>query len=149
MTPEDQLRDFLQPYSEEIQQLLIDVRAKLKARLPDACEIIWDATNVVGCEFSWSEKGRNGFIHLPAYAKHVNLGFNQGAILTDPDGLLKGTGTKIRHITLKSIADFDDSRVQNLIDQAVALSGKPVDPIPPSITVRVMNGPKRRPKPSQ
>lgn len=148
MTPEEQLKDFLQSYPQEIQQLLLDVRARLKARLPDACEIIWDATNVVGCEFGWSEKGRGGFIHLPAYAKHVNLGFNQGASLKDPHGLLKGTGAKIRHVTLKSLADFDDPRVQDLLEEAISLSARPDSPIPPTVTVRVMQGPKRRPRPS-
>jgi len=148
MTPEDQLLDFLKPYSADVQNLLLTVRARLRARIPDACEIIWDATNVVGCEFGWSEKGRSGFLHLPAYAKHVNLGFNQGASLSDPHGLLKGTGAKIRHITLKSLSDFEDPRVQDLIDQAIEISGKPMQPMPPTITVKVMNGPKRRPKPS-
>lgn len=147
MTPEDQLRSFLQPYPVYIQELLLAVRSRLKERLPDACEIIWDATQVVGSEFSWSEKGRSGFIHLPAYAKHVNLGFSWGASLPDPHGLLKGSGSRVRHITLKSLEDYDDPRVQVLIDEAVAQSGRPDQPIPPSVTVKVMKGPKRRPKP--
>lgn len=148
MTPEEQLKSFLQPYPLPIQELLLAVRDRMRARLPDCCEIIWDATQVVGSEFSWSEKGRSGFIHLPAYAKHVNLGFSYGASLDDPHGLLKGSGSRVRHVTLKSLSDFEDLRVQALIDQAVEQSGKPLQPIPPTITVKVMKGPKKRPKPA-
>ncbi len=146
MTPEEQLAEFLQPYSPQVQELYHALRAKLRTKLPDACEVLWNATNVVGSEFTWTGKGKDGFIHLPIYTKHVNLGFNQGAELQDPHKLLKGSGAKIRHIQIKSEAEFDDPRVQDLIDQAINISPKPVKAVEPTITIREMEGPKRRPK---
>jgi len=36
----------------------------------------------------------------------VNLGFNDGAALADPKGILEGTGNRIRHLTIKTPADL-------------------------------------------
>jgi hypothetical protein len=48
----------------------------------------------------------DAFIHIVAYEKHVNLGFNQGSTLPDPHRLIAGTGKKIRHIRIASNEDL-------------------------------------------
>lgn len=50
----------------------------------------------------------------------MNLGFDRGTELDDPDELLKGTGKLIRHIRLTTIADVKQKFVIRLIEQAVA-----------------------------
>lgn len=64
----------------------------------------------------------NGFVHIPIYANHLNLGFNFGAHLPDPHNLLTGTGKSIRHIPVTSISDIDKQEVKELIHQAVQYS---------------------------
>ena len=38
-------------------------------------------------------------------SKWVNLGFYQGVGLADPEGLLEGTGAKMRHVKIRSLDD--------------------------------------------
>jgi len=38
---------------------------------------------------------------------HVNLGFNRGAMLADPDGALAGSGKMIRHIAIHNQDDLN------------------------------------------
>jgi hypothetical protein len=49
---------------------------------------------------------------------HVNLGFNYGAELPDPDGLLEGTGKLFRHIKIRSIKDLERPGVRKLLEKA-------------------------------
>jgi hypothetical protein len=46
-------------------------------------------------------------VHIASYAKWVNLGFNEGASLDDPLGILVGTGAHIRHVRFSAIRDLD------------------------------------------
>lgn len=56
----------------------------------------------------------------------MNLGFNKGTLLNDPDNLLTGTGNLIRHIDIKSPEDYRNSKVTTLIQEAIdfAISDK-------------------------
>ena len=69
--------------------------------------------------FSHSEKLGDGFAHIAIYKAHLNLGFDQGAFLDDPGGLLKGTGKQIRHIRVDSWETFPTTSVVELLSQAV------------------------------
>lgn len=50
---------------------------------------------------------------------HVVLGFQQGAHLDDPRGLLEGTGKDMRHIKIRTAEDIDKPAFQALIEEAV------------------------------
>jgi hypothetical protein len=41
-----------------------------------------------------------------------------GADLSDPDGLLEGTGKKLRHIKLRSLEDLQQPAVRTLLEAA-------------------------------
>ena len=60
--------------------------------------------------------------YLHTTKSHVNLGFEQGARMTDPQGLLQGTGKSMRHIKFTSADDVDVTAVQAMIREAVDLS---------------------------
>ena len=40
--------------------------------------------------------------YLADHSKYVHLGFYDGASLPDPDGIVEGTGKRLRHIKVKS-----------------------------------------------
>ncbi len=86
---------------------------------PDAVEVVRlgdkAATYGVG-----PKKMSEGYTYILPYKSWVNLGFYQGANLPDPDGLLEGTGKKLRHIKIRSLADADDPKLQPLIEAALA-----------------------------
>lgn len=137
--------EFLEPYPVATQALARALRQRLVGVLPPCIETVWDATNAVGVAYGFTEKNADHFVHLPAYTKYVNIGFTLGAFLDDPQGRLKGSGAKIRHIRLDRVEDLDEY-VEGLIHQAVASARRGPEPVEPRSIIRVMEGPKRRPK---
>jgi len=138
--------EFLSPYPEATQQLARDLRRRLVELLPPCIETVWDATNAVGVAYGFTELNRDHFIHLPAYTKYVNIGFSHGASLDDPEGRLQGSGARIRHIRLNHAEDLDDPYLHGLVEQAVRMAKHPGGEIEPRTVIRVMEGPKRRPR---
>ena len=63
---------------------------------------------------------RGGGELAAVYAKHVNLGFNQGATLDDPKGVLQGTGKAVRHITIKTASDLEQPELRACLRRARA-----------------------------
>lgn len=137
--------EFLAPYPEATQALARELRSRLVALLPPCIETVWDATNAVGVAYGFTERNPDHFLHLPAYTRYVNIGFAQGTSLEDPEGRLKGTGARIRHVRLDSVEDFD-AYVHGLVAQAVAGAVRGDASPEPRTIVRVMDEPKRRPK---
>src|SRR5216684_3206905 len=54
---------------------------------------------------------------------HVTFGLHFGASLKDPEGLLEGTGKKIRHVKLSKVEDLEQKGLRQLV-QAARLKGK-------------------------
>ncbi|MFW5748788.1 MAG: DUF1801 domain-containing protein [Chloroflexota bacterium] len=48
-----------------------------------------------------------GMVYVTPLKASVNLGFLDGVDLPDPDGLLKGTGKRLRHIKFKNSEQVD------------------------------------------
>ena len=142
-----ELIGFLAAFPPGITPLHLAVRAFVLARAPGANELVYDAYNAVSCAYTYSERLKEGFCHVAAYAKHVNLGFDRGAELDDPDGLLKGRGASIRHFTVRTAEDLDRPGLEALLDAAVAQGLAAVDAPPeqPRSIVKATSGAKRRP----
>ena len=64
------------------------------------------------------KKMSEGHTYLMPQKDYVNLGFYYGALLPDPEGLLEGTGAKMRHTKLRTLADVKKCRA--LVEAAVA-----------------------------
>jgi hypothetical protein len=58
------------------------------------------------------------FAYVNAFKAHVNVGFFHGAGLTDPAGLLQGTGKYMRHVKVKPGLALDGSSLEGLITAA-------------------------------
>jgi hypothetical protein len=58
------------------------------------------------------------FAYVNAFKAHVNVGFFRGAELTDPVGLLEGTGKYMRHVKLRPDRAIDAMALINLIESA-------------------------------
>lgn len=140
--------EFLAPYPPETQSLARALRKRLVELLPPCIETVWDATNAVGVAYGFTELNRDHFIHLPVYTKYVNLGFSHGASLADPEGRLVGSGARIRHVKLVRAEDLDDPYLRDLVRQAWETAVRPHEHVEPRTCIRVMDGPKRRPRPS-
>ena len=58
------------------------------------------------------------FCYLAVQRDHVNLGFNFGAELPDPEGLLAGPGKLLRHVKITSDKDLARPALRRLLEIA-------------------------------
>jgi hypothetical protein len=153
--PPPALIKFLKPYDPEIQDLALKLRALVLEEMAPCYENIYDAYSAVAIGFGTSDRLRDGVFHIAVYSQHVNLGFNDGATLDDPKGILEGAGNRIRHITIKKPEDIKRPEIRAYIRRArkKALSdarklGEPTSPKLAGVvsTVKAIYPKKRRPK---
>jgi len=109
----------------------------------------------VAIGYGTSDRLRDGIFHIAVYSKHVNLGFNDGASLADPQGILLGAGNQIRHLTIKTPDDLARPEIRAYLKRArkFALAeakklGEPPPQKPKGVvsTVKAIYPKKRRPK---
>jgi hypothetical protein len=60
------------------------------------------------------------FCYVVGYAKHVNLGFCDGAGLSDPEKLLEGSGKNMRHIKIRPGAKMPGKSLSRMVREAAA-----------------------------
>lgn len=145
--PDPAYVDFLSALDPAVRDLALAARAAVLVAAPDAGELAYDAYNAVALAFTFSGRLKEAFAHVAAYAGHVNLGFNQGAALPDPDRRLRGAGKAIRHVRLLVERDLADASVQALICVAAAGAVRPVGAGEAGVAVRRTSGVRRRPTP--
>lgn len=124
MTTNPLLIKFIEPYDEQIQSLVLELRNFVTDLVPLANELIYDNYNAVSMAYSKSEKLKDAFCHIAVYSGHVNFGFNRGAELTKTEVKLNGNGKLIRHIPVKDIKSFPKQEITRMIWEAVEISEK-------------------------
>jgi hypothetical protein len=80
-------------------------------------EVVWNHQRTVGFG-TGPKKMSEHFCYLALHRAHVNLGFNYGAELPDPNGLLGGPGARVRAMRLTSTEQLADPAVRVLIEAA-------------------------------
>lgn len=106
--------------------LFSDLRQYILELYPAGNELLYH-THALTAVFSISDKLSDAFCMLPIYSNHLNLGFNKGTLLKDPDNLLTGTGNLIRHIDVKRTSDYRNPRVKSLIQEAIDFAIRDMD----------------------
>lgn len=112
--------------AKEVIALFSDLRAYILELYPDSNELVYH-THALTAVFSISDKLQDAFCMLPIYTNHLNLGFNKGTLLKDPNKLLTGTGTLIRHIDITRTNDYRNPTVKALIKEAIHFAIKDMD----------------------
>ena len=116
--PPPALKKFLKPYEPSVRDLALQLRALLLGEMAPCYENIYDAYSAVAIGYGTSERMSDGIFHIAVYSKHVNLGFNDGASLDDPKGILLGSGNRIRHISIKTPDDLKRPELRSYIRRA-------------------------------
>jgi hypothetical protein len=111
---------------QEIIDLFTDLREYILALYPDSNELVYH-THALTAVFSISDKLSDAFCMLPIYTNHLNLGFNKGTLLKDPNKLLTGTGNLIRHVDVKKTSDYRNPTVKALIQEAIDFANNDMD----------------------
>lgn len=102
----------LRPIVKELRRLILGVDST-------ACEVVRvgdkAATYGIG-----PKKMSEGYCYIRPYKSWVNLGFYQGAHLSDPEALLEGTGKNLRHLKIRSPEEARHPAVKELIESALS-----------------------------
>ena len=63
---------------------------------------------------------KKGFVcAIVIHKDHVNLQFARGTELEDPEGILEGTGKKIRHVKINNTKEINSNILKNMVVEAV------------------------------
>lgn len=112
--------------------LFTDLRQYILELYPNSNELLYH-THALTAVFSISDKLSDAFCMIPIYSNHLNLGFNKGTLLKDPNQLLTGTGNLIRHIDVQDASDYRNLKVEALILEAIDFAIKDMDKATKSI----------------
>jgi hypothetical protein len=66
-------------------------------------------------------KTRDLVFAIIPHSAHVNLQLVDGVDLPDPDGLIEGTGKRIRHVKVRSVEAAASPAVRAIVNAQVAL----------------------------
>jgi len=143
--PRAEYLEFLKPYGPELTQLALATRALVMKAAPDCVELIYDAYSAVSTGYTYTGRPTDAFIHIAVYARWVNLGFNRGVMLKDPEGLLAGTGRWTRHVRIAKADDLKSRALAALVKAAVEAATMPQSPREAGSVVRAIYERKRRP----
>lgn len=103
--------------SPKVRDLATRTRALIRAVLPAVVEVPWPRQRVVGYGVG-PRKGSEHFCYIAVHGSHVNLGFNYGSELPDPEGVLQGPGKLLRHVKITAPEDLADPALRRLLEAA-------------------------------
>ena len=144
--PAQRLLSFIAKYDPHIATLARSARSKLRKRMPGALELVYDNYNALAVGFAPTERASDVIVSLALYPRWVSVFFMQGARLTDPQKLLRGKGTQVRHIVLQSARDLDDPAIRALLDTALRQARTPLPKGGPGKIVIKSVSSKQRPR---
>ena len=122
LTPEAQLRAYIDNLNPKNQKLFRSVRAAVRKRFPTANELAYDYGTALVIGYAPADRGIDAVVAIRAGATGVSLYFNQGPELPDPKGLLRGSGKQTRFVQVEAASELAHPDVEALlaatIDQA-------------------------------
>jgi hypothetical protein len=133
--PSDELLELMSDYDISVGGLALELRAMIYEEAPAAHEILFKSY-VLAMSYSFTPKWRDGFCYIAVYPRHTNLGFNRGAELDDPKGLLVGSGKAMRHIKVSSPEDLTKPHLRQFIKAAIRHAKKIASAKPRSIRAK-------------
>ena len=123
LPPEAQLDECLAEFDDRVAALAVACLARMRKLLPGAHELVYDAYSALSIGFASGERLKDGILHVAIYPRYVNVGFFHGTALDDPKGILEGTGSKIRHVTIREAKDLDSPELTRLVRSAARHAG--------------------------
>lgn len=106
-------------HTDAIVKLALAARKLILEEAPEANEFVYEVYTIAN-HFSFTERPSDAFVFTTTHTNWVNLGFNFGAVLPDPAGLLKGEGKAIRHVRIARGEDLNAAEVRELVKAAIA-----------------------------
>lgn len=101
-TPEAHIRSSIDSLDPKNQKLMRSVRAAVRKRFPTLNELAYDYATSFVVGYSPTERGIDGIVAIAARADGLRLYFGPGVQLTDPKGLLEGSGRQTRFVRMEA-----------------------------------------------
>ena len=115
-TPTEPVRAWLENLPTEKKPSVEALRRLMGSVAPEAHEIIYH--NALG--YGPTDSGFDRIVYVTIFETHVNLGFFFGGFLPDPEGLLVGSGKRMRHIKIRSLQESETPAIKSLLAHAWA-----------------------------
>jgi hypothetical protein len=119
---------FLAKYTPKMEKLARAALVKMRKRLPNAVEFVYDNYNALVFGFGPNERPSDAIFSIALYPKHAALCFLQGAKLPDPHKRLRGSGNIVRNVRVDAVGVLDDPQIVTLIDEALDRAKVQMDP---------------------
>jgi hypothetical protein len=103
---------FVGGLNDHVASLVTAAEKAIRSVDPTVTRVLWPHQRTVGYGVG-PRKMSEHYAYLDVYDRHINLGFNYGATLPDPSGLLRGTGKKFRNV---KITDPEQLGHQDVLD---------------------------------
>ena len=94
-------------------------------------EIILEVSPEIKESIKWAQpvyESNGPFSYIKAFKNAVNFGFWRGVDIKDPQGILQGSGEKMRHVKITKSDDIDPKVFDDFVRQAIRLNEKLGDP---------------------
>jgi hypothetical protein len=116
-SPGEGFNEILAACSPKVRDLAIRARELIRDVMPAVVEVPWPTQGIAGYGVG-PKKMSEHFCYISTHKDHVDLGFNYGSELPDPEGLLEGTGKLFRHIKINTPDDLARPAVRQLLEAA-------------------------------
>jgi hypothetical protein len=116
-TPEQ----FLAAFPAEIRALANQLRAHVMRTVTEVDEAVYTGWQLIG--YRVRQGGRSHyFCFIAPFENRVTLGFEYGVLLSNDAGLLEGTGTQVRYVTIRKPEDLREQELTALIAEAAMVA---------------------------
>src|SRR3954447_10456726 len=112
---------FLATFPPEICALANQLRTLVTRTVPEVDESVYTGWRLIGYRVRDGRRSRY-FCFIAPFEDRVALGFEYGVLLTNDAGLLEGTGTQVRHVTIRHVEDIGEPELAALIAEAATVA---------------------------
>ena len=117
---ETRLAGFIARYTPDLARQLLVARQAMRRIVPRGFELVYDNYNALAIGYGHGPRASDALLSIAGYPRWVSLFFLQGATLPDPQGLLRGSGRRVRHVVLHSAQELELPALHSLVDAALA-----------------------------
>lgn len=118
-TFDDLMRELPPGTAAPVEPIARKLRAVILDGFPEAIEVVRLGDRAASFGVG-PKKMSEAHVYVMPQTAYVNLGFYHGVGLPDPAGLLEGTGSRLRHVKVRSVEAAGSDAVRALVAAALA-----------------------------
>jgi len=115
------IEEFLAPYPTEIQDLAAELRRIIGETISSLQEKVYPGWQLIGYRQGIGRKSRY-FAFLAPFSDHIQLGFEWGILMVDPQKLLSGNGKQVRQMAFKTAEELNEQVIKTYLREACRIA---------------------------